>query len=339
MSWTPPPCRTGTASGSSTADSSRTPRAGIPHTVDCSTIGGILDPADPGDCGHCATGREPAATVEQYFTGVPGSLYPSGVRRSNASTPASVPHEINPGSWRDGNGDEIMTADRYGRAAGDPNRDPNADDGVAGNVVITRRLDPEALGAYIYIDFGPWQWQYGAAATPDDRAYKPPRRHIADRPRLGPVRRLHRKHYAHHPCPRRPAHPGTGCRPRRPESATPATAVARPATPGRPTSTARTACSACASWSGARCPARSPTPRRSATRPAKAATSRSGSTTSTTGAERWPLAKNPERSVWSPAGGSSDCSSTADTNEDRGSTCNTTHATTGWTPGALWRWG
>ena len=135
------------------------------HTVDCDTIGGILDPVD-GACPQCATGRAAATSVVQTFTGDPLSPVDSGERLNHGSDPAVFAQATAvDGSWGDTDGDGIIDVDRFGR----PNHHP--DTGVTGNIVITRRLDPVSLGASIHLDFGPWQWEYDAAAAQDQRAY------------------------------------------------------------------------------------------------------------------------------------------------------------------------
>ena len=45
------------------------------------------------------------------------------------------------------------------------------DQHLEGNVHILRRLNPEGLGAYIYLDFGPWIWGYEESASTDQRLY------------------------------------------------------------------------------------------------------------------------------------------------------------------------
>ena len=135
-----------------------TATGGDTHTVTCDAAGGILDRGHP-------TGRMPATQVEQVLRGDPSAPVRSGARLSSNSNNPVVPHELALGTWIDTNGNGIRDVDPLDRDGHDP------DQHLEGNVHILRRLNPEGLGAYIYLDFGPWIWGYEESASTDQRLY------------------------------------------------------------------------------------------------------------------------------------------------------------------------
>ena len=290
------------------------------YTVDCSTIGGILDP-----CPSCATGRAAENTVIHTFTGDPGAPFgvpDTGARLNRGSINPEFPSTTaTDGSFGDTTGNKYIDVDRHGRA------DLNPDAGVEGSVVITRRLDPKSLGASIHIDIGPWEWQYNASVQ-DQRAYQPPG---ATNP-TGPGWDVFADFIAN----------TAGISARGDDlSSAPGAGAALDALICDPT---QSSCSP--GYAGPAHPYESHGLQR-----LRVLVGRSLGSTVTPGVgvsqitfnvddvydwtERWDHERVRERFEWtvdSSLGGSSDCQQTADGNEMIGSTCNTTLVQTGWRP-------
>ena len=285
------------------------------YTVDCSTIGGILDA-----CPSCATGRAAEDTVIHTFTGDPGAPVDSGARLSRGSINPEFPSTTaTDGSFGDTTGNKYIDVDRHGRA------DLNPDAGVEGSVIITRRLDPKTLGASIHIDIGPWEWQYNASVR-DQRAYQPP---SATNP-TGPGWDVFADFIAN-----------TAGINARGDNLSSVAGAALDALICDPT---QSSCSP--GYAGPAHPYESHGLQR-----LRVLVGRSLGSTVTPGVgvsqitfnvddvydwtERWDHERVDERFEWtvdSSLGGSSDCQQTADGNEAIGSTCNTTLVQTGWRP-------